>query len=80
MTCEDDDKIASIKKLEGKYVRSVMESWNGIRDSDSARNGIRDSDSAGIQELNITLCSFVLQVRSIPIGGQCDSVLGGGWN
>ncbi|KVI00392.1 ATP-grasp fold, subdomain 1 [Cynara cardunculus var. scolymus] len=41
VTCEDDDKIASIKKLEGKHVR-LDASPSGVNVSLSLEDGVRD--------------------------------------
>ncbi|GJS18940.1 phosphoglucan, water dikinase, chloroplastic [Tanacetum coccineum] len=42
VTCEDDDKIASIQKLEGKYV-SLDASPSGVNVSPSVKDSVRDS-------------------------------------
>ncbi|GJT52335.1 hypothetical protein Tco_0978492 [Tanacetum coccineum] len=63
VTCEDDDKIASIKNLEGKYV-SLDASPSGVNVSPSSvKDNVRDS-LVGTSSNGTTTDSVSKSIRS----------------
>ncbi|GKB78565.1 hypothetical protein Tco_0945460 [Tanacetum coccineum] len=63
VTCEDDDKIASIKNLEGKYV-SLDASPSGVNVSPSSvKDNVRDS-LVGTSSNGTTTDSVIKSIRS----------------